>query len=107
MAEDRGATRQRIENLNLCGCIGDVILAANDVRDAEVDVVELELADRLGAGSVDGGQCQDEPVQGLGGRLDGLVVFLRLGRVSGPQLCLADPEHGLVAQGGVLFGQGL
>jgi hypothetical protein len=40
MAEDRRATRQHIENLNLCGCIGDVILAANDMRDAEVDVVD-------------------------------------------------------------------
>ena len=27
MAEDRRATGQRIENLNLYGCIGDVILA--------------------------------------------------------------------------------
>jgi hypothetical protein len=40
MAEDRRATGQRLENLNLYGCIGDVILAANDMRDAEVDVVD-------------------------------------------------------------------
>jgi hypothetical protein len=35
---------------------------------AEADVVELEFADRLGPGGVDGGQCQDEPVPGDSGR---------------------------------------
>ncbi len=40
MAEPRRGAGERLENLDLHGGIGDMILAADDVRDAEVDVVD-------------------------------------------------------------------
>lgn len=41
---------------------------------AEVLVIELELADRLGARGVDGGQCQDQPVTLISGSGDGRPI---------------------------------
>ena len=40
VAEDGRGARQRLENLDLHRGIGDVILAADDMGDAEVDVVD-------------------------------------------------------------------
>ena len=54
MAEARRCAREGLENLDLHGSIGDVILAANDVRHAEIDVVNhrrqrVEIAPVLAA----------------------------------------------------------
>ncbi len=48
---------------------------------AEVNVFELEAADRLRAGGVDGSQCEDKPVHGITGGVHGLrgaAMLLRL-----------------------------
>ena len=40
MTEARRRSGERLENLDLHGGVGDVILAANDMRHAEIDVVD-------------------------------------------------------------------
>jgi hypothetical protein len=39
MAEARRCAREGLENLDLHGGIGDVILTANDMRHAKIDIV--------------------------------------------------------------------
>ena len=51
MAEAWRFARQRLENLDLDGGVGDVILAANDMRHPEVDVVD-HRGQRVKIGSI-------------------------------------------------------
>ena len=51
VAEARRCARERLENLDLHGGIGDVILAANDMRHAEIDVVD-HRGQRVEIGSI-------------------------------------------------------
>ena len=68
MGEDGGFGAKRFEHLDLRRAVGDVILAADDMRDLQVDVVDDLALDR--------GDDRDAPELLL--RLDALLV-VRLG----------------------------
>ena len=62
-------------------CRSASVSAGRAAAVAEVDVVEAEIADGLGPGGVDRGQCEDDPDGRVGlGRGDGLVDVVGLQR---------------------------
>src|ERR1700674_4880214 len=99
MAEDRGRGGERLEQLNLRRGVDDMVLAANDVGDAEIDVVD-DARQRIEIGAVRShqhGVRQRSGIHMLPPALE-LKLFPRL--VSGiePATCLQLLDGGLITR---------